>query len=52
MGTFENSTHPKLLANVAKHFAFAVCGKSNLYGIVDAQIAVVEGELLVRTVTP
>lgn len=52
MGTLENSTHPKLLSNVAKHFAFTVCSKSNLYGIVDAQIAVVEGGLLVRSVTP
>jgi len=46
MGTLENSTHPKLLANTAKHFAFARCSESNLYGIVDDQIAVVEGELL------
>jgi len=45
MGTLENSTHPKLLANTAKHVAFACCGESNLYGMVDAQIAVVEGEL-------
>lgn len=51
IGILENSTHPKRLANVAKHFAFTLCGKSNLYGIVDAQIAVVEGELLVGTVT-
>lgn len=49
MGTLENSTHPKLLANTAKHFAFTPCGESNLYGIVNAQIAVVEHELLVRT---
>ena len=41
MGTLENSTHPKLLANVAKHFAFTRCGESNLFGLVDAQIAVV-----------
>ena len=46
MGTLENSTHPKLLANAAKHFAFTRCGESNMYGMVDAQIAVVEGELL------
>ena len=45
MGMLENSTHPKLLANTAKHVAFTRCGESNLYGIVDAQIAVVEGEL-------
>ena len=46
MGTLENSTHPKALANTAKHFAFTRCGEANLYGMVDAQIAVVEGELL------
>ena len=48
MGTLEHSTQPKLLANTAKHFAFTCCGESNMYGIVDAQIAVVEGELLGR----
>src|SRR5262245_58378630 len=46
MGTLENSPHPKLLANAAKHFAFARCSEANLFGIVDAQIAIVEGELL------
>ena len=46
MGTIENSTHPKLLANTAKHFAFTRCAESNLYGMVDAQISVIEGELL------
>ena len=46
MGTLENSTHPKLLANTAKHFAFVHCGEANLYGMVDTQLAVVEGELL------
>jgi hypothetical protein len=46
MGTLEHSAHAKLLANTAKHFAFTRCGESNLYGIVDAQIAVVESELL------
>ena len=51
MGMLENSTHPKVLANVAKHSAFTRCGESNLYGMVDAQIAVVEGELLRETVT-
>ena len=51
MGTLEHSTQPKLLANAAKHFAFTCCGESNLYGLVDAQIAVVEGELLAGNVT-
>lgn len=46
MGTLENSTHPKLLANTAKHLAFTRCGESNLYGMVDAQVAVAEAELL------
>src|SRR5215217_167729 len=46
MGAFENSSDPKLLANTLKHFAFARCSELNLYGMVDAQLAVVEGELL------
>ena len=50
MGTLENSTSPKVLANLAKHLAFTRCAESNLYGMVDAQIAVFEGELLAKTV--
>jgi hypothetical protein len=46
MGTLENSRDPKLLANTAKHSAFTRCGESNLFGMVDAQLAVVESELL------
>ena len=46
MGTLEHSTQPKLLANTAKHFAFTCCGESNLYGMVDAQLSLVEAELL------
>ncbi len=46
MGTLENSAHPKLLANTAKHFAFTRCAELNLYGLVDAQLPLVEGELL------
>ena len=46
MGTLENSRDPKLLANAAKHLAFTHCGESNLYGMVDAQLSLVEGELL------
>ena len=45
MGTLEHSTQPKVLANTAKHYAFTCCGELNLFGMVDAQIAVVEGEL-------
>jgi hypothetical protein len=46
MATLENSTHPKALANTAKHLAFTRCGELNLYGMVDAQIPVLEDELL------
>ena len=46
MGTLENSTDPKLLMNTAKHFAVTLCVESNLYGIVNAQLALVEAELL------
>ena len=46
MAMLENATHPKALANVAKHLAFTRCGELNLNGMVDAQIAVLERELL------
>ena len=46
MGTLENSTEPEALAHAAKHFAFTRCGELNLYGMVDAQITVVERKLL------
>lgn len=46
MATLENATHPKALANLTKYFAFTRCGELNSYGMVDAQIAVLEGELL------
>ena len=46
MGVIEHSNDPKLLANTAKHFGFNRCGEFNLYGMVDAQIAMVESELL------
>lgn len=46
MGTLESSRDPKLLANTAKHFAFTHCAESNLFGMVDLQLALVEGELL------
>lgn len=49
MGTLENSVHPKALANTVKHFAFAHCAESNLYGIIDAQLTLVESELLAQT---
>ena len=46
MATVENAPHPKALANTAKHFAFTRCGELNLYGMVDAQTALIESELL------
>ena len=46
MATLENAAHPKALANVAKHFAFTCCSEFNLCGMVDAQVAVIECELL------
>ena len=46
MGTMQNSTEPEALANTVKHFAFTRCGEFNVFGMVDAQIAIVEGALL------
>jgi hypothetical protein len=46
LATLENSTHPKALANTAKHLAFTRCGELSLYGMVDAQIAALEKQLL------
>jgi len=46
MATLENATYPKALANLTKHLAFTRCGELNSYGIVDAQIAMLEDELL------
>ena len=46
MGTMQNSTEPETIAHTVKHFAFTRCGEFNVFGMVDAQIAVVEGELL------
>ena len=46
MSTLENASHPKALANLAKHFAFIRCAELNFNGIVDELIAVFEGELL------
>ena len=52
MARLENATHPKALANTVKHFAFTRCGELNLFGIVDAQIAVVEGQLFAGDTVP
>jgi hypothetical protein len=46
MGAFESAADPKVMAHTAKHFAFTRCGELNFNGMVDAQIAVLEGELL------
>lgn len=46
MATLEKAEYPKALANTAKHYAFTRCGELNSYGIVDAQIAMLERELL------
>ena len=46
MGMLEHSTQPNALANTVKHFAFTCCGELNLFGMVDAQIVVLERELL------
>ena len=46
LATVENAPHPKALANTAKHFAFTRVVESNLYGMVDAQIGLLESELL------
>jgi hypothetical protein len=46
MARLENSAPPKALANAAKHLAFTCCGEFNLYGMIEAQIAVLEDKLL------
>ena len=46
MATLESSTHPKAFAHTVKHLAFTRCGELNVYGTIDAQIAVIESQLL------
>jgi hypothetical protein len=46
MATLQNSADPKAVANTAKHLAFTYCGELNVNGMVDAQAAVLEIELL------
>jgi hypothetical protein len=50
MATLENSTHPKAVANTAKHLALTRCDELNLYGIVETQVAIVERELFAEVV--
>ena len=49
MGTLQNSTDPKVLANTAKHLAFTRCGELNFNGMVDVHIAKLKSELLAST---
>lgn len=46
MATVEHAAHPKVLANMSKHLAFTHCGRLNLNGMVDTQIALLERDLL------
>lgn len=46
MGQMENAAHPQSIVHTVKHFAFTRCGELNVRGIVDTQIAMLEGELL------
>ena len=46
MAALEHANHPRALANTAKHLAFTRCGELNFCDMVDAQIPVLEGELL------
>jgi hypothetical protein len=46
MAAIEHAPHPRALANTAKHLAFTRCGELNFCDIVDAQIPVLESELL------
>jgi hypothetical protein len=46
MSALENAEDSKSLANNVKHYTFTRCGELNVYGIVDAQIAALENELL------
>jgi len=52
LATVENSTHPKALANSAKHLAFTRCGELNLHGMVDAQVEMLEGKLFASGTLP
>jgi hypothetical protein len=45
MATMENASHPKAIANIAKHVAFTCCGELNVNGMVDVQLAQLESEL-------
>src|SRR5215211_7356447 len=46
METLENSTDPRVFASRAKHVAFSYCGELQVYEMIDAQLAELEGESL------
>jgi len=46
MGKLQDAEDPRTFAHTAKHFAFTRCGELNAFGMVDAQIAVLEAQLL------
>ena len=46
MATLQTSTDPRAFANTVKHFAFTRCGELNFNGMVDANIPLLEAELL------
>jgi hypothetical protein len=46
MSALENADDPKSLAKNVKQYAFSRCGEMNVCGIVDAQVAALERELL------
>ena len=46
MSALEDAAHPRSLANTAKHLAFTRCGELNFCGMIEAQIAVFENEIL------
>lgn len=50
MATLEDAPEPEALAHAAKHFAFTPCGELNVYGMVEAQTALVESELLANLI--
>ena len=46
MAALEHATHPRALANTAKHLAFTRSGELNFCHMVDAQIPLLENQLL------
>ncbi len=46
MSALENADDPKSLAKNAKRYAFTRCGEMNVCGMVDAQVELLENELL------